>query len=351
MLDKLKWEAHRATFILEDDFRNIRSMGRSLKRACRWAPCAAAGAGFNAVRIPFGYWIVTGPAAHLAMLLLRPRNSHNLASGELYVGPGLDFLDRALMWCQRLGLQVLLDLHGAPGGESGERPCGRERKDWRWEHWRLDESIEALKIISRRFQGHPAVSGIAVCNEPSEKVPADVLCQFYDEAVRAIRAYMPPDEVSIMLPVYRTERLDEIWRLWTRAFDGFARHANVAFDLHLYHCFGAWWRRQGLGSHLRMTKRHRKILRRVPAVVGEWSLALPDRALAQSDTKDQAYKAFAAAQLDAYGHASHGWFFWNWCDSPDHHPGWDARTCIQRHWLAQADLCKSGASLIPAGGV
>lgn len=312
-------QAHRASFISEEDFRNIRSMG------------------FNAVRIPFGYWIVTGPA-----------------KGELYVGPGLDFLDRALTWCQRLGLQALLDLHGAPGGESGEKPCGRERKDWRWEHWRLDESIEALRVIARRYKGHPAVSGIAVCNEPSEKVPADVLCHFYDEAVRTIRTFMPPDEVSIVLPVYRTERLDEIWRLWNRVFDGFASHANVAFDLHLYHCFGAWWQRQGLGSHLRMTKRHRKILRRVPAVVGEWSLALPDRALAQTDieeAQDQAYKAFAAAQLDAYSHASHGWFFWNWCDSPAHHPGWDARTCFQRHWLAQADLCKSGAPLIPVGGV
>lgn len=33
------------------------------------------------------------------------------------------------------------------------------------------------------------------------------------------------------------------------------------------------------------------------------------------------------------GHASHGWFFWNWRDSPQHHPGWDAQTCLQRRWL------------------
>eukprot|EP00913_Durusdinium_trenchii_P010512 g9857.t1 len=205
-------EAHRSTFVTEEDFQQIKSYG------------------FNAVRIPFGYWIVTGPS-----------------NGDLYVGPALDILDRALAWCKHLGLQVLLDLHGAPGGESGETPCGREMKDWRWERWRFEESLEALKIIAERYKGHPAVSGIAVCNEPSEKlgrsvtcnvqprkVPADVLCQFYDQAIQAIRAAgMPPDEVSIVLPVYRTERLDEIWRLWNKVFDGFARHANVAFDLHL----------------------------------------------------------------------------------------------------------------------
>jgi len=292
-------EAHRNTFLTEEDFHQIRSKG------------------FNSVRIPFGYWVVTGP-------------SH----GDPYLGPALEFLDRALTWCKNAHLQVLLDLHGAPGGESGETPCGREWKDWRWEQWRFEESLQALKIVARRYRGHPAVSGIAVCNEPSEKVPADVLCQFYEQAIQAIRSCgMGPEDVSIVLPVYRTERLDEIWRLWNKTFDGFARHANVAFDLHLYHCFGAWWQRQGLNSHLRMTKRDRKLLRRVPAVVGEWSCALPHRAIAQSDDEDQAYQAFATAQLQAYSHASHGWFFWNWRDSPQHHPGWDAQTCLQRRWL------------------
>eukprot|EP00442_Polarella_glacialis_P052733 CAMPEP_0115071614 /NCGR_PEP_ID=MMETSP0227-20121206/13769_1 /TAXON_ID=89957 /ORGANISM="Polarella glacialis, Strain CCMP 1383" /LENGTH=600 /DNA_ID=CAMNT_0002458263 /DNA_START=197 /DNA_END=2000 /DNA_ORIENTATION=+ len=298
-------QAHRNSFVTEDDFRKIKALG------------------LNAVRIPFGYWIVTGPA-----------------DGDVYVGPGLEHLDRALGWCKAHGLQAMLDLHGAPGGESGEKPCGRERKDWTWENWRFQESIKALRIIARRYKGHPSVTGISVCNEPSETVPGDILCQFYDEAVRAIREEgMPPDEVSILLPVYRSERLDEIWRIWNKAFDGFGRHANVAFDLHLYHCFGAWWQRQGFGSQLRMTKRHRKILRRVPAVVGEWSLALPQRSLAENpQDEDQVYQAFAAAQLDAYSQASHGWFFWNWCDSPLHHPGWDVRTCLERGWVSKAQL-------------
>ena len=39
----------------------------------------------------------------------------------------------------------------------------------------------------------------------------------------------------------------------------------------------------------RMTKRDRKILRRVPAVVGEWSLALPDRAMASSENDEEAF--------------------------------------------------------------
>jgi glucan 1,3-beta-glucosidase len=309
---------HRENYFTEEDFRCIRNLG------------------LNAVRIPFGYWIVTTPA-----------------EGEPYVGSGLEHLDRALAWCKSYGLQAVLDLHGAPGGESGEKPCGRESKDWHWQQWRFDESVNALRIVATRYKGHPAVSGISVCNEPSETIPAAALCKFYDNAVRVIReAGMPPDQVAIILPVYRTERLDEIWQLWTREFDGFVRHANTAFDLHLYHCFGTWWQRQSLGQQLRMTHRHRKILRRVPAVVGEWSLALSHHARGDVEEfeEDQALMAFASAQLEAYNQASHGWFFWTWKDINKQQPGWDMRKCIAQRWLPKAQLLPNSCGLKAAGG-
>jgi glucan 1,3-beta-glucosidase len=307
---------HRERYITEDDFRCIAALG------------------LNAVRIPFGYWVAVGPA-----------------EGDPYAGPGLEHLDRALDWCKAYGLQAVLDLHGAPGGESGERPCGRERKEWQWQDWRFDESVAALRVVATRYRGHPAVSGISVCNEPSETVPAAALCQFYDRAVRAIReAGMRPDEAAIILPVYRTERLDEVWRLWSRDFDGFATHANITFDLHLYHCFGTWWQRQGLANQLRMTKRHRKILRRVPAVVGEWSLALPPQARGDGQLEeDQALRAFAEAQAEAYSQASHGWFFWTWRDSPLQQPGWDLRKCLARRWLNKNQLTDKSQSRTSRG--
>jgi len=301
-------QMHRDRHITEDDFRCIRALG------------------LNAVRIPFGYWIATGPA-----------------QGDPYVGPGLEYLDRALAWCETYGLQALLDLHGAPGGESGEKPCGRERKDWHWQEWRFDESVAALKIIAARYKGHPAVAGISVCNEPSDTVPAIALCQFYDNAIKAIRdAGMPPDEVAIVLPVYRIERLDQIWKIWACQFDGFLKHANIAFDLHLYHCFGTWWQRQGLGEQLKMTRRHRKILRRFPSVVGEWSLALAPNARGEQSDEDRTMRAFASAQLEAYSQASHGWFFWTWRDSPTQLPDWDLRRCLAKRWITKPELSSAG---------
>mmetsp|Transcript_41742 Transcript_41742/g.78066 ORF Transcript_41742/g.78066 Transcript_41742/m.78066 type:complete len:642 (+) Transcript_41742:3-1928(+) len=296
---------HRETFVTEEDFRRIHALG------------------LNAVRIPFGYWVVTGPA-----------------EGDVFLGPCIEYLDRALSWCKAYGLQAVVDLHGAPGGESGDRPSGRKRSDWSWHDWRMSDSLAALRLLAARYQGHPAVAGISVCNEPSELIPAKVLCKYYDRAVRTIRkAGMPPDEVAILLPVYRTERLDEIWRLWSREYDGFVQHPNCAFDLHLYHCFGPWWQRKDLGQHIRMTKCHRKVLRRVPAVVGEWSLALaPNASFKEKAEEDEAMRSFATAQLEAYSQASHGWFFWNWRDCPQQQPEWDMRTCVDRRWLSKSQM-------------
>ena len=47
------------------------------------------------------------------------------------------------------------DLHGAPGGENGERPCGRTDPSWTWEKWRSDEAflvtVSASSVHSRGY--------------------------------------------------------------------------------------------------------------------------------------------------------------------------------------------------------
>lgn len=83
---------------------------------------------------------------------------------------------------------MLLDLHGCPGGESGDAPCGRVNRQWDWTCWRQHETLRALELVARRFKGRRHVKGLAVCNEPSRHVPAQVLASFYDQAVRVIRS-------------------------------------------------------------------------------------------------------------------------------------------------------------------
>lgn len=278
---------HRETFITKRDFQRIQSYG------------------LNAVRLPVGYWTVLGPAA-----------------GEPYVGPALEYIDRAVAWADECGLQVLLDLHGCPGGESCDAPCGRRQRPvgtWRWDNWRLDETLAALEVLAKRYSACNAVTGIQVCNEPSRTVPARALCTFYDNAVDVIRgAGMCASHVAVVLPLFQRP-VEEIVMEWRDV--GGCRHQNVCFDLHYYHCFENQWNGKTFAQQLRSVEKHRKELQQFPAVIGEWSLALGLAARHRCLLDQEARAMFASVQMSAYSEASHGWFFWNWADAQG--PDWD----------------------------
>lgn len=80
-------EAHWNSWITEDDFQEIASMG------------------LNHVRIPLGYWAL------------------NPLSGDPYVQGQLPILDQAIGWARSAGLKVMLDLHG---GTKCSQLCKRE---------------------------------------------------------------------------------------------------------------------------------------------------------------------------------------------------------------------------------
>ncbi|CAK0790482.1 unnamed protein product, partial [Prorocentrum cordatum] len=141
-------EEHRRTWMTEETFRRL---------ALR---------GLNAVRIPFGYWIVTGPTC-----------------GEPFVGPGLEHLDRAVDLAERFGFQVVLDLHGNPGGESGAVPTGRRNPRWTEADWRREEALQVLAAVAGRFAGRRCVAGIQVANEPSPKNSMRALCDWFEKAI------------------------------------------------------------------------------------------------------------------------------------------------------------------------
>lgn len=79
------WEDFRKNYITRDDIRLIKSLG------------------FNSVRIPFNYrlFITDYPFYELK-------------------GVGYALLDSAINWCKQESLYVILDMHCAPGGQTGD---------------------------------------------------------------------------------------------------------------------------------------------------------------------------------------------------------------------------------------
>lgn len=278
-------QAHRDSHITKADFQQI--------RAC----------GLNAVRIPFGYWIVKEPAAK-----------------DIYCGAAIEYLDRAVNWAEECGLQVVLDLHGCPGGESGEVPCGRRQRpveNWHYSQWRMNESLRILELLSKRYASRKCVTGIAACNEPSNTVPTIRLCRYYDQAVDRIRkAGMPASRVAVVLPIFQRCEVKFIEK-WQEITGG--RHRNICFDVHCYHCFENEFHGKSLAQQLRAVEANAEMLRRYPMVVGEWSLALGCATwnTCGESKENDVYRLFASCQMRAFEEASHGHFFWNWTERED----------------------------------
>mmetsp|Transcript_3733 Transcript_3733/g.9522 ORF Transcript_3733/g.9522 Transcript_3733/m.9522 type:complete len:580 (+) Transcript_3733:60-1799(+) len=289
--------SHRETFITKEDFKQIKKCN------------------LNAVRLPFGYWCVLGAKA-----------------GEPYVGPCLEYLDRAVDWAEELGLQIVLDLHGCPGGENPEAPCGHRQRPygtWSWRQWRIEASLQALREVSRRYCHKACVTGVAVCNEPSPEIPLKRLLSYYNKAVTIVRdAGMRADTVAVVLPVFQRDyqKLTEAWSELTKD-----KHRNFCFEDHFYHCFDHW-NAYTLAQQLRAVASNCQEFKKYPMVVGEWSLALGSCSWSTPLSELEVRQHFGRLQMKAYMEASHGWFFWCWKDGRGSE--WDWRRSFQEGSLS-----------------
>jgi glycosyltransferase involved in cell wall biosynthesis len=126
------WKAYRDNYITREDIRFIKQ------------------AGFNSVRVPFSYRLfVSG------------------GEPQKLEGPGYELLDRVVDWCRKEGLLVILDMHAAPGGQTGDNI------DDSWGYPFLFESAESQDLtiniwrkIAARYTDEPTVVGYDLLNEP-----------------------------------------------------------------------------------------------------------------------------------------------------------------------------------------
>jgi aryl-phospho-beta-D-glucosidase BglC (GH1 family) len=126
------WKSYRDSYITEDDIRFIKQSG------------------FNSVRVPFDY--------RLFVTDDEPRKLE---------GVGYELLDRVVAWSRKQGLYVVLDMHAAPGGQTGDNI------DDSWGYPFLFESAESQDLtvrlwrkLAERYKDEPAVIGYDLLNEP-----------------------------------------------------------------------------------------------------------------------------------------------------------------------------------------
>jgi endoglucanase len=187
------WTEFRDRFITEADIERI------------------AAEGMNHVRLPINSRIVMDETGAL-------------------IASGLELIDRLIGWCRTHRLWVVLDLHGAPGGQTGtnidDSPNGEPELffDRRYQ----DQTVDLWVALARRYRDEPVVAAYDLLNEPLPNAYgtqyAGELIALYRRLTAAIREVDPHHVI-----IYEGTHWATDWSIFTEVWD-----ANSVLQFHKY---------------------------------------------------------------------------------------------------------------------
>lgn len=127
------WEEFRQNYITKADIDYIASCGA------------------NTIRMPFHYKLFTD---------------------EDYMGrsanhDGFGYIDNVVEWCRDNNLYLILDMHDAPGGQTGDNIDDSYGYPWLFESERAQQKLCAIwAMIAQRYADEPVILGYEIMNEP-----------------------------------------------------------------------------------------------------------------------------------------------------------------------------------------
>jgi aryl-phospho-beta-D-glucosidase BglC (GH1 family) len=106
--------------------------------------------GLNSIRVPFNYRLFVS-------------EDHDIR----FAGPGFEMLDRVIRWSKEVGLYVVLDMHCAPGGQTGDNIDDSEGQPFLFESAEAQQlTVDLWKEIAKRYANETIVIGYDLLNEP-----------------------------------------------------------------------------------------------------------------------------------------------------------------------------------------
>ncbi len=136
------------------------------------------------------------------------------------IDDGFALIDRLISWCRRHSVWVVLDLHGAPGGQTGtnidDSPRGLPEL-FTEERYRR-QTIEIWRLLAARYHDEPVVAGYDLLNEPLPNeyqfTYASELVGLYKELTATIREVDPHH-----LLIYEGSHWSTNWSIFTEVWD------------------------------------------------------------------------------------------------------------------------------------
>jgi endoglucanase len=228
------WKKFRDVYIAKDDIDFIKKVG------------------FNTVRVPLDWRLFAGPGDDV-------EGGQQIATGndEHLEGEGWALLDRLVQWSHAAGVRVIVDLHAAPGGQTGvnhDNGPGFPMTFYVPRYRRM--TIALWQKIAAHYRDETAILGYDLLNEPISPY-SDVaylnprLEPLYRDIVTAIRRVDPNHAVLLGGAQWNTN-----FAVFDKPFDDNA--------IYTYHKFWVNPSRDGLQEYLNFSNRWH-----VPILIGE----------------------------------------------------------------------------------
>ncbi|KAI1345188.1 beta-1,6-glucanase [Xylariaceae sp. FL0016] len=267
--------------------------------------------GLNTIRIPIGYWSYTDIVD----------SSEPFADGDRM----LPYLDAVVQKAADLGLYVIIDLHGAPGGQQEDVFTGQNNKPAGFfNDYNFGRAEKWLSWMTNRIHTNPAYSSVGmieVLNEPVSKHDAGnrypapgedpgLVQSYYPGALKAVR----DAESALNIADDKKLHVQFMSSKWdsgdARSNSNVANDPMTAFDDHNYIGFALGNDNNGDQYKLMHSActDSRVVSGQDFEFTGEWSMTSSVDA-----SNGDFFKKFFTAQQQLYEKPGmDGWIYWTW---------------------------------------
>jgi endoglucanase len=248
------WKEYRAQYITQADVQRIAQLG------------------FNSVR----------PAMNARLFLSEGEN-------PVYQDEGFELLDNLIKWCKQSGIYVIIDMHAAPGGQTGQNidDSANDQPELFMNPTNQDRLVALWVKIAARYKDEPTVAAYDLLNEPlpertgAEAKYKDALEPLYKRITQAIRAVDKKHMITVEGANWAND-----WAVFSTPFDN-----NMVYQFH-YYCWDDPTKLKSIHEYLDFRKRLG-----APVWVGE------------TGEKDD---AIYWGTTDYFEASNIGWSFWPW---------------------------------------